>query len=133
MDALDGGDLYAVSGKRQRRAGAHQPDRRQVHLAVPDYAYEAGLKDFKDIARLKDQLQGRIYGIEAGNDGNQIIQGLIDKDRYGLKDFRLVESSEAGMLVEVRRAVRSKNRSCSGLGAAPDEHPVVDALPQWRR
>lgn len=94
-------------------------------LAVPDYAYEAGLKDFKDIARLKDSLQGRIYGIEAGNDGNQIIQGLIDKDRYGLKDFRLVESSEAGMLVEVRRAVRSK-KPIVFLGWEP--HPMNTQL-----
>ncbi|MFJ9992857.1 choline ABC transporter substrate-binding protein [Pseudomonas putida] len=77
-------------------------------LAVPDYAYDAGLKDFKDIAQFRQQLQGRIYGIEAGNDGNQIIQGMIDKDAHGLKGFRLVDSSEAGMLVEVRRAVRAR-------------------------
>lgn len=94
-------------------------------LAVPDYVYEAGLKDFKDIAPLKEQLQGRIYGIEAGNDGNQIIQGLIDKDSYGLKGFRLVESSEAGMLVEVRRAVRS-HKPIVFLGWEP--HPMNTQL-----
>lgn len=94
-------------------------------LAVPDYAYDAGLKDFKDIARFKDQLQGRIYGIEAGNDGNQIIQGLIDKDSYGLKGFRLVESSEAGMLVEVRRAVRA-HKPIVFLGWEP--HPMNTQL-----
>ncbi|MDF0731377.1 choline ABC transporter substrate-binding protein [Pseudomonas entomophila] len=77
-------------------------------LAVPDYAYDAGLKDFKDIASFREPLQGRLYGIEAGNDGNQIIQGMIDKDAHGLKGFRLVDSSEAGMLVEVRRAVRAR-------------------------
>src|SRR5690606_38630184 len=35
-------------------------------LAVPEYTYEAGLKDFADIAKFKDKLGGKIYGIEAG-------------------------------------------------------------------
>lgn len=77
-------------------------------LAVPAYTHAAGLQDFKDIARFKDQLEGRIYGIEPGNDGNTIIQGLIDNNQLGLHDFKLVESSEAGMLVQVRRSVQAK-------------------------
>src|SRR5690606_3703026 len=67
-------------------------------LAVPTYAAEAGLKSYQDIARFKDQLGGRIYGIEPGNDGNLLIEQMIKGDQYDLGDFRLVESSEAGML-----------------------------------
>ncbi|UGA38414.1 choline ABC transporter substrate-binding protein [Chromobacterium haemolyticum] len=77
-------------------------------LAVPDYVAAAGLRDFKDIARFKAQLDGKIYGIEAGNDGNRLIDGMIRKQQYGLGGFKLVESSEAGMLAELERAERRK-------------------------
>jgi glycine betaine/proline transport system substrate-binding protein len=90
-------------------------------LAVPSYAAQAGLKDFADIAKFKDQLKGRIYGIEAGNDGNLIIDRMIKENAFGLKDFKLMESSEAGMLGEVQRAARSKNWIVF-LGWAP--HPM---------
>ena len=42
-------------------------------LAVPTYLAEQGLKDFADIAKFRDQLEGQIYGIEPGNDGNRLI------------------------------------------------------------
>ena len=73
-------------------------------LAVPQYAYDAGLKSFADIARFKEQLGGKIYGIEPGNDGNQLIRKMIAEKTFGLGDFQLVESSEADMLASVRRA-----------------------------
>ena len=73
-------------------------------LAVPQYAYEAGLKSFADIAKFREQLGGRIYGIEPGNDGNQLIQKMINDKAFGLGDFKLVESSEADMLAYVKRA-----------------------------
>ncbi|TBV06467.1 choline ABC transporter substrate-binding protein [Phytopseudomonas dryadis] len=77
-------------------------------LAVPSYAAEQGLKTLADIARFKNQLDGRIYGIEAGSGANTAIQKMIDQNRFGLGDFTLVESSEAGMLAAVGRAVRSE-------------------------
>ena len=45
---------------------------------MPKYAYDAGLKDFADIAKFSDKLDGKIYGIEPGNDGNRLILGMID-------------------------------------------------------
>lgn len=75
-------------------------------LAVPSYAAAAGLKSFADIAKFRDQLGGRIYGIGAGNNGNELVQKMIDKNEFGLGGFKLVESSEAGMLVQVDRAIR---------------------------
>jgi glycine betaine/proline transport system substrate-binding protein len=76
-------------------------------LAVPQHTYDAGLKDFADIAKFKDKLDGKIYGIEAGNDGNRLILDMIAADKFGLKDFELVESSEAGMLSAVQKAAAS--------------------------
>jgi len=77
-------------------------------LAVNSIAFEGGLKTFADIAKFRKELDGKIYGIEAGNDGNLLIQRMIDKNEFGLKDFKLVESSEAGMLAEAQRASRLK-------------------------
>lgn len=77
-------------------------------LAVPKFVHDAGLKSFQDIAKFKDQLDGKIYGIEPGNDGNRLILGMIEKGSFELKDFELVESSEQGMLAQVQRAVDRK-------------------------
>jgi glycine betaine/proline transport system substrate-binding protein len=90
-------------------------------LAVPTYTFDAGLKSFADIAKFKDQLDGKIYGIEPGNDGNKLIQDMIDKDAFGLKSFTMVESSEQGMLAEVDRATR-QNKPIVFLGWEP--HPM---------
>ncbi|WP_196158090.1 choline ABC transporter substrate-binding protein [Reinekea sp. G2M2-21] len=78
-------------------------------LAVPKYVYDAGVKDFADLAKFADEFDGRIYGIEPGNDGNRLIQDMIDQNAFGLQGFELVESSEAGMLSQVKRATRREN------------------------
>jgi glycine betaine/proline transport system substrate-binding protein len=75
-------------------------------LAVPSYSADAGLRSFADIAKFKEQLDGKIYGIGAGNNGNAHIQKMIDTNEFGLSGFKLVESSEAAMLVQVGRAIR---------------------------
>lgn len=90
-------------------------------LAVPKYAYDAGLKTFADIAKFKTELDGRIYGIEPGNDGNRLILSMIDSGRFGLSGFELVESSEQGMLAEVSRAVQAQ-KPIVFLGWEP--HPM---------
>lgn len=90
-------------------------------LAVPQYAYDAGLKSFADIATFKDKLDGKIYGIEPGNDGNRLILDMIEKDAFGLKGFDVVESSEQGMLAQVARAVK-KEEPVVFLGWEP--HPM---------
>lgn len=90
-------------------------------LAVPRKTYEAGLKSFADIAKFKDRLGGKIYGIEPGNDGNRLILDMIEKDAFGLKGFELAESSEQGMLAQVARAVK-KGEDIVFLGWEP--HPM---------
>lgn len=90
-------------------------------LAVPEAAYDKGLKSFADIAKFKTELDGKIFGIEPGNDGNALIAGMIAKDTFGLKGFKMVESSEAGMLAEVQRAGRA-GKPIVFLGWEP--HPM---------
>lgn len=65
-----------------------------------------GIKDFADIAKHTDALDETIYGIEPGNDGNRLIMDMIEKDAFGLHDFKVKESSEQGMLAQVGRAVK---------------------------
>ena len=78
-------------------------------LAVPRYVADAGLRDFSDIAKYKDKLDnGKIYGIEEGNDGNIIIQNMIKENRFNLGDFELISSSEAGMLARVKSYIKEK-------------------------
>ncbi|MFD1695423.1 choline ABC transporter substrate-binding protein [Roseibium aestuarii] len=90
-------------------------------LAVPAYTFEKGLKTFADIAKFKDDLDGKIYGIEPGNDGNRLILDMVEGDAFGLKGFDLVESSEQGMLAQVARASKRKE-DVVFLGWAP--HPM---------
>jgi glycine betaine/proline transport system substrate-binding protein len=73
-------------------------------LATNAKGAELGIKDFKDIAAHKAELDGKIYGIEPGNDGNRLILGMVEKDTFGLKGFDVIESSEQGMLAQVARA-----------------------------
>ncbi len=77
-------------------------------LAAPAYVVAGGLKDFADIAKFADKLDHKIFGLEPGNDGNQIIKGMIDADQYGLGDFKIVATSEPIMLTEVQNYVRDK-------------------------
>lgn len=90
-------------------------------LAVPTYLADKGLKSFADIARFKKELGGKIYGIEPGSGANTQIKDMIAKNRFGLGDFQLVESSEAGMLSAVTRAVK-RNEAIVFFGWAP--HPM---------
>ena len=90
-------------------------------LAVPKYTQEAGLKDFADITKFRDQLGGKIYGIEPGNDGNRLILDMIGGDKFGLKGFELVESSEQGMLAQVAKSTQAKEHVVF-LGWEP--HPM---------
>lgn len=90
-------------------------------LAVPTYLADKGLKSFADIAKFKKELGGKIYGIEPGSGANTQIKDMIAKNRFGLGDFQLVESSEAGMLSAVTRAVK-RNEAIVFFGWAP--HPM---------
>ena len=90
-------------------------------LATNKRGAELGIRDFADIARHKDELGGKIYGIEPGNDGNRLIIDMIEKDAFGLKGFDVAESSEQGMLAQVERANR-RGEPIVFLGWEP--HPM---------
>ena len=110
-------DAKTVESLRANLEGA------KYTLAANAKGAALGIKDFKDIAAHAADLDGKIYGIEAGNDGNKLILDMIDKNAFGLKDAKvdLVESSEQGMLAQVDRA-DNESKPIIFLGWEP--HPM---------
>ena len=96
-------DPYIERGEVERLV-ANLEDAKYT-LAVPQYVYDAGVTSVNDLAEHAEQFEQRIHGIEAGNDGNELIQQMIDDDAYGLGDWQVIDSSEAGMLAELSARV----------------------------
>ena len=90
-------------------------------LATNEAGVAAGITDFATIAAARDALEGQIYGIEPGNDGNRLILEMIASGPFGLDGFEVVESSEQGMLAEVAKA-QDDNKPIVFLGWEP--HPM---------
>jgi glycine betaine/proline transport system substrate-binding protein len=90
-------------------------------LATNEAGAALGITDFSKIAANKDALEGKIYGIEPGNDGNRLILGMIEKGSFDLKGFEVAESSEQGMLAQVAK-LNKDNKPIVFLGWAP--HPM---------
>ena len=90
-------------------------------LAANKVAADLGIGNFGDIAAQKDALEGKIYGIEPGNDGNRLIMDMIADNAFELDGFEVVESSEQGMLAQVERADR-RGEPVIFLGWEP--HPM---------
>ncbi len=116
-------DQHLEAG-RIERMGANLEGAKYT-LAVTSGAYEAGLTSFGDIADHADLVGEQIFGIEPGNDGNLLIEEMIDEDAFGLGGFTLVESSEQGMLIEVERRAGRGEESVF-LGWEP--HPMNRTL-----
>ncbi len=79
-------------------------------VAVNGTACEAGVRSHEDLdkfaSRFEEDGQPTIFGIEPGNDGNQVVLDMIANDTYSLGNWKLVESSTDGMLAEVDRRTR---------------------------
>ena len=88
-------------------------------LAVPKYVSDAGVASFDDLAAHGDQFGKKIYAIEPGS--NQPLLDMVAANGHGLGDWTIVESSEAGMLAQVDRAI-AKKEWIAFLGWQP--HPM---------
>lgn len=108
-------DAGTVETLRMNLAGA------KYTLATNAAGAALGITSFADIAANRDALEGSIYGIEPGNDGNRLILDMINADAFGLNGFTVVESSEQGMLAQVERSDR-REQPVVFLGWEP--HPM---------
>jgi len=93
---------------------------------VPNYVAEAGVKSLADLGPNAEKFGGKIYGIEAGSSGNKNLLALIEDPANNLKDYELVESSEAGMLTQAEQTIKD-NGWVVFLGWTP--HPVMGEMP----
>ena len=90
-------------------------------LAVNQAAADMGIAHFADLAAKAEALEGKIYGIEPGNDGNRLIMDMIAANAFDLEGFEVIESSEQGMLAQVDRA-SGRDEPIVFLGWEP--HPM---------
>jgi len=81
-------------------------DKARFTLAVP--AYLEGVTSFADLASRGDQFGRRIYGIEAGAPANALIRQMIATNAHGLGGWKLVESSDTGLLAQLDHEVRDR-------------------------
>ncbi len=91
-------DAKTVDTVRMNLTGA------KYTLATNEAGAKEGISDFANIADHKDALDGKIYGIEPGNDGNRLILDMIAANQFNLGGFEVIESSEQGMLAQVEKA-----------------------------
>ena len=68
----------------------------RIGFATSKAAYDAGLKTYADIARFRDQLDGKLCGIEPGSGANGAIAKMISDNTFGLSGFKLVGSQRTG-------------------------------------
>lgn len=92
---------------------------------VPGYVAAEGVKALADLSAHGDKFDRKIYGIEAGNDGNRILQAKIDDPANKLSDWSLVESSEQGMLTQAGKLMEEK---AWVVFLAWTPHPVMGSM-----
>ncbi len=106
-------------------------------LAVPKYAWDAGVKSHADLNTFADKFESKIIGIEPGNDGNKLVLDMIQNNQYDLKDWEIIESSAEAMMIGVSSAIK-KNEWVVWLGWSPhwmnlafDIEYLEDPLEVW--
>ncbi|MDF9617793.1 choline ABC transporter substrate-binding protein [Pseudomonas entomophila] len=112
-------DKFIANGDVQQLA--RNLEGTEFTLAVPDYVWEAGVKDFADLHKYADKFDKKLYGIGSGAPANLSLKEIIDKNDFELGQWKLVESSEQAMLAQVDRAVK-KQQFITFLGWTP--HPM---------
>ncbi|MDX1608544.1 MAG: glycine betaine ABC transporter substrate-binding protein [Halofilum sp. (in: g-proteobacteria)] len=75
-------------------------------LAVPAYTWDSGIHSVEDLVEHGEQFDRRIYAIGAGAAMTRAFQDAVAEDYMGLGDWKVVPSSVAGMLSQVRRSTR---------------------------
>ena len=103
-------------------------------LAVNKAAADGGIGKFGDIAGHRDMLDGKIYGIEPGNDGKPADPEHDRRGRLrpeGLRGGRVQRAGHAGP--GCPRQPEGRVDGLPRLGAAPDERQFRARISRWRR
>ena len=109
LDAGPGRRSGAVRRRRLDHGRRTEPLRGEIHLrGARPTSTPRGSRTSATSTASPTPLNHSIYGIEPGNDGNRLVLKMLKDNQYGLGDFKLIESSEQGMLAQVERAYRNK-------------------------
>ncbi len=98
-NALDAGDIHHLETHLEEAAYAP---------AVPTYVYEAGVTSLEDLADYSEDFEYTYYGLEPGNDGNEIMIEAFENDTYGLGEWDIMESNEAAMMADVEQKIENE-------------------------
>ena len=112
-------DKFVASGEVTQLA--RNLEGTEFTLAVPEYVWQSGVKDFADLQKRAGEFDKKLYGIGSGAPANLSLQSIIDKNEFNLGGWKLVESSEQAMLAQVQRAVK-REKPIVFLGWTP--HPM---------
>ncbi|MCJ8518728.1 glycine betaine/proline transport system substrate-binding protein [Pseudorhizobium tarimense] len=76
---------------------------------VPNYIPEDAISSIEDLSKdeVKEKLDNTVQGIDPGAGLTRLSKQALED--YGLEDYKLQISSEAGMLTTVDRAIRSED------------------------
>lgn len=96
-------DYWKRFGKDIADLGTYYDDA-QNFLAVPDYS---DMKSIDDVAAHAAELGKQITGIEPGAGLTKTTQNSV-MPAYGLTDFKLVTSSTAAMLTQLKKKIQAK-------------------------
>ena len=119
------GDIAAYRDAKTVDIVAENLKGTQYTLATNPAGAALGIKSFADLAPNMDALEGQIFGIEPGNDGNRLILERIEANDFGMGGFELVESNEQAMLAQAAK-LDADGKPVVFLGWAP--HPMNAAI-----
>jgi glycine betaine/proline transport system substrate-binding protein len=105
------------------RLVANVPDAK-YDLVVPDYVWKKGVHSIGDLNEYAKKFDHKIYGIEPGNDGNELMLKAIKNNTYDLGGWKLVQSSTAGMLSAAKKKT-AKHQWIVFLGWRPHWMNIV--------
>lgn len=93
-------------------------------IVVPQYVWDAGVHSIADLNKYPEKFSKVIYGINAGSDGNLLVEKAIESGTYDLPGWRVVPSSTAAMLAQAQRRV-SDHKWVAFLGWRPHWMNIV--------
>ena len=89
LDADHGGRPASPTSRTSpSRSSAPISKARSTRSPCPTYTYDAGLKTSPTSPSSRTQLDGKIYGIEPGNDGNRLILDMIKDEQVRPEGLR---------------------------------------------
>lgn len=106
-----------IKDKKIKSLGLNLTDAKEG-LSVPAYTWKKGIHSVKDLAKHGDRFDHKIYSIEAGSALSQAFKKAVDNDYEGLGGWKVVATSTAAMLAQVKRST-DRNKPIVFFGWQP--------------